>query len=45
MIYKNNKVLSSIMTLDGDLKTRNSILEVSKTTNEVKNDASNKSLA
>jgi len=45
MIYKNNKVLNSIMTLDGDLKTRNLILEESKTTNEVKNDASNKSLA
>lgn len=45
MIYKNNKVLNSIMTLDGYLTTRNSILEQSKTTNEVKNDASNKLLA
>jgi succinate dehydrogenase flavin-adding protein (antitoxin of CptAB toxin-antitoxin module) len=45
MIYKNNKVLSSIITLDGHLTTRNSILEESKTMNEVKNDASNKSLA
>ena len=45
MIYKNNKVLSSIMTLDGYLKIRNSLLEESKTTNEVQNDASNKSLA
>lgn len=45
MIYKNNKILNSIMTLDGDLKTRNSILEERKTTNKVKNDASNKSLA
>ena len=45
MIYKNNKVLNSIMTLDGNLKTRNLILEESKTTNEVQNDASNKLLA
>lgn len=45
MIYKNNKVLSSIITLDGDLKTRNLILEERKNTNEVKNDASNKLLA
>jgi len=45
MIYKNNKVLSSIMTLYGYLTTRNSILKELKTTNEVKNDASNKSLA
>ena len=45
MIYKNNKVLDSIMTLDGYLTTRNSILKESKTANEVKNDASNKLLA
>jgi len=45
MIYKNDKVLTSIMTLDGNIKTRNLILEERKTTNEVKNDASNRLLA
>lgn len=45
MIYKNNTVLNLIMTLDGNLKTRILILEENKTTNEVKNDASNKKLA
>lgn len=42
MIYKNNNILNNILTLDGDIKTRNLILEQQKDTNEVKNDATNK---
>tara|TARA_B110000879_G_scaffold144295_1_gene187465 strand:+ start:4297 stop:6417 length:2121 start_codon:yes stop_codon:yes gene_type:complete len=45
MIYKNNKVLNFMITLDGDIKTRKIILEERKNTYEVKNDASNKLLS
>jgi hypothetical protein len=45
MIYKNNKVLNYMITLDGDIKTRKIILEERKNAYEVKNDASNKLLS
>ena len=45
MIYKNNKTLNYMITLDGDIKTRKVLLEERKNTYEVKSDASNKLLS